>query len=98
MMTKTRIFCLAAAMVCFCLNTVAQVTFEASRVEASICGERSDLYLLGENELGQQIWYGQFNFVNWKRSENIRYVNGSNIELKPAKYNYTRHNGRDANS
>ncbi len=97
MMTKTRIFCLAAAIVCFCLNMVAQTAFEASRVEANVVSKRKDLYLLGKNEHGQQIWYGQFNFVSWKASEDIRYVNGSDIELKIANYNTTRHNGRDAN-
>ncbi len=98
MKIRIHMFCLAVAMTCCCLNIVGQTAFDASRVQTNAIGEIQDLYLLGENEYGQQIWYNNvpskyiFGFVD------IRYINGTDKELLNADYSRTRHNGHDANS
>lgn len=95
MKIRIHIFCLAVAMTCCCLNMVAQTAFDAFKVQSNAKGGAKDLYLLGENEYGQQIWYNNIPSLN---TTSIRYINGSDKELLTADYRRTRHNGHDANS
>lgn len=93
MMTKIRIFCLVAVIACSCLNMAAQSAFEANQIQVKgMDAVKEELKLLGENEYGQQIWYGNFKTFG----ELKVWVNGSSQVLKGAVYYNSRHYGEDA--